>query len=301
MVFCRGWPGNKTTTALLFGCVLGIGCCGSGPPQQFFVSGEMKQAAEPAVSLKDAYAWRQPSGTATVVLLSDRALPVLPAEDAFAVVDLGVVLYWSRAPFGELTLDAQGTLVSYAMRSSTGAGQSGDCAYEGNGCHSAIDYWNPTADWGDETMSASYEAGHQMDVSLAQPVHRQARFQTPILSGRGTRIDTQGKPAQPAPDDHVNMFARYQRVRAALDDHSAQAFLDANGYDAGVATAMLKFDGIAAAIARLAANCPHIDRYEAFGNDGGFGSLLIHEGDAETAVYFIRRGEDWILQQCGSG
>ena len=63
---------------------------------------------------------------------------------------------------------------------------------------------------------------------------------------------------------------------------------------------MLKFDGIDAGIARLATNCPHIGSYESFANDGGFGSLLIHNGDAETPVYFIRRGEDWILQQCGS-
>ncbi len=300
MAFSNDWLGNRATIALLVGCVLGISGCNSGPPQRFFVTGEMKPSGEAVVRIKDVYIWRQPSGSGTVVLLSDRVLPPLPAEDTFPVVDLGLMFSWSRAPLGELTLDAQGKLIGYAMRDSTGGGESAACAQNGDACHSAVDYWNPHADWGDDTMAASYEFGHAVDVALAQSIHRQTQFQTPVLSGRGERIDSQGKPTRPAPDDHANMFVRYQRVREALDENSAQAFLDANGYDAGVATAMLKFDGIAAGIARLAASCPHIERYESFGNDGGFGSLLIHDGDAETAVYFIRRGEEWVLQQCGS-
>lgn len=300
MAFSNGWLGKRAIAPLLLGSVLGIGGCDGGPPQQFFVKGKIKQSGEPVAQIKDVYVWRQPSGSATMVLLSDRALPALPAQDAFPIVDLGLMLYWSRAPLGELTLDAQGKLLSYAMRGSTGGGESGDCTPAGNGCHSAVDYWNPAADWGDETMSASYEVGHEVDVALAQSIHRQTRFQTPILSGHDARIDAQGKSAQPAPDDYASMFARYQRVRKALDENSAQAFLDANGYDATVAAAMLKFDGIDAGIARLATNCPHIGSYESFANDGGFGSLLIQNGDAETPVYFIRRGEDWILQQCGS-
>ena len=154
MAFSNGWLGKRAIAPLLLGSVLGMGGCDGGPPQQFFVKGKIKQSGEPVAQIKDVYVWRQPSGSATMVLLSDRALPALPAQDAFPIVDLGLMLYWSRAPLGELTLDAQGKLLSYAMRGSTGGGESGDCTPAGNGCHSAVDYWNPAADWGDETMSA---------------------------------------------------------------------------------------------------------------------------------------------------
>ena len=254
------------------------------------------------MQIRYAYVWRQPVGTAAFVLLSDHALAPLPAEDSFPVVDMGLLLGWSRAPMAELALDAQGSLVGYAARNGAGIVQSAQCAQNAGACHDAIEYWSDQAKWGEATLAASYEFGHELDVALAQNVHVQTRFQSPVLpSDPKARIDPQGKTAVASPDDYANMFARYERVRKALDEDSARAFFEANGYEVSIIDAMLKFDGIEGGIARLAATCPYIDSYEPFANFGGFGSLLIHHGTDEVSVYFIRRGSEWVVQQCGSG
>lgn len=303
MAVPKGWLYKFAMAAFPSLYLLPIGGCHSSPPESFFVTGNIRFSRAETMPIHDAYVWRQPIGNTAVVLLSDRPLPTLPEDDPFPVVDLGLILDWSRAPLAELAVDAQGTLLGYSARTSTGGGVSAECTHNPGACYSAVDYWNEQASWGDEAISASYGFGHEVDVALAQPIRRQARFQTPVLSRYGAelaRIDAQGKATQTASDDYANMFARYQRARAALDENSPPAFLQANGYGAALAEAMLKFDGLFAAITRLAETCPRIDSYESFGNDGGFGSLLIHHGNEETLVYFLRRGDDWIVQQCGT-
>jgi hypothetical protein len=270
-----------------------LGGCDSGPPTEFRVSGDYRRYKEPSIPFKDAYLWQQPSGDSAIALLADRLLPALPADDAYAAVDLGLLLTWSNASLVELELDAKGELQAVHMRSKTG-GSTVRCAENSGQCYSSVGYW------GADAVKASYEFGRDLDVSLAQPLHRQKHFQTPVTAE--TRTDPNGDRTGPAADDHLHMSERYAQVRNALDTGSVAAFLKANGYDQPLIDALGKFEGFDAVVKQLAAQCPKIGRVENFGNDGGFGSLLIHGAeDGEEPVYFLRRGDDWLLHSCGRG
>lgn len=285
--------------ACVLACALALVGCESKPPSSFFVRGTIDSSGILTMEINDAYVWRQPNGDSAFVLVTEHTLPPLPVDDPYAITDLGLLLEWSHAPYASLTLDPQGSLLGFAARNGNGGGTLLECAHNGGRCYSAVGYWSARSGWGDDSMLGSYEFDREVDVALAQPIHRQTRFQTPPLSERDKGIDPQGHPWQPAASDYANMFARYVRVRAALDANTPQAFLEANGYSAALADAMLKFDNISAGVARLAAGCPHSDSYELFGNHGGFGSLLIHHRENETPIYFVRRGDDWVLKECG--
>ena len=95
-------------------CVLTIAGCDRGSPRDFFARGDVKLSDSGATEIKDAYAWRQPAGNNAFVLLTDRALPQLPAEDPFPVTDIGLALGWTRVPLIELEVDAKGALLGYA-------------------------------------------------------------------------------------------------------------------------------------------------------------------------------------------
>ena len=286
-------------TCLMVCALAVVAGCNSEPPSKFFARGSLDAENAPPMEIKDAYVWRQPAGNNAFVLLAERTLPPLPPDDPYAITDLGVLLDWSHSPYAVLAIDEHGTFTAFSTRSGGGGGTSAECAHNSGACYSAVGYWSAGTDWSDEVMLGSYEFGREVDVALAQPIHRQMRFQTPPLSEPGQAIDPQGKPRHRADGDFASMFTRYTRVREALDASAPQGFLEANGYSAALADAMRKFAGVDAGIARLAASCPRIDSYESFGDHRGSSSLLIHHGEDETPVYFIRRGDDWVLKECG--
>jgi hypothetical protein len=284
-------PRSVFCLAVLFASLLNG--CDRGPPTEFRVTGDFRRYQESSIEFKDAYVWQQPRGDSAIALLSDRKFPTLPTDDAYAAVDLGLLLTWSQASLVELELDAKGELQAVHMRAKSG-GSTVRCAANPGQCYSSVGHWSA------EGTQASYEFGRDLDVSLAQPIHRQKNFQTPVTAE--TRTDPNGDRTSAATADHQRMSERYTRVRTALDEGGVAAFLKANGYDQPLIDALGKFEGLDTAVKQLATDCPKIGRVENFGNDGGFGSLLIYGAeDNQEPVYFLRRGEEWLLHSCGRG
>jgi hypothetical protein len=264
--------------------------CSGGPPTEYTVSGRHEEINMGDFDVHDAFAWRQPTGDVTYLLFADNVLPKLPADDAYALLDLDLLAGWTDMRVIELDVDADGKLLGKYVRGD-GASRA-RCEFNPGQCYSAVDYL------GDDAITASYEFGDDIDVTLAQPIHRLTRFQTPL--GVEQRIGPDGNPAQPVDGDHDAMAERYLAVRRALDGAGPRAFLEANGNSGPLLDAMVGAAGIGAAVTKFASTCPQATSFEPFGNDGAFGSLFANHGDGHTVVYFLRRGETWVLHSCGS-
>lgn len=269
-----------------------LGACRSGPPTpaDYRALGDIA-SGDARFEVRDAYVWRQPVGDATTVLLADRALPELPADDAWAVVDLALLLAWSQTPHAELALDGRGELTR--VYSSNGGRGSSNAACDGNpgACDASVLYV------GSDAIDASYAFGKEYDATVVAPIHRQSQVQVAMMDRSTERMPREASVRRS--DDHDRMAERYSRVRAALDQNSAMAFLEANGYDKPTREALAAFDGIAGGVQWLKQQCPQATSFEGFGNDGAFGSLLVRSGEREMAVYFMRRGDEWLLHSCG--
>ena len=89
---------NPRRLAALLAATALVAACHSGPPQpdEYRVLGDVVVSHELRFEVRDAYVWRQPVGDAATILLSDRALPKLPADDAWPVVDLALLIAWAR-------------------------------------------------------------------------------------------------------------------------------------------------------------------------------------------------------------
>ncbi|UXI68829.1 hypothetical protein [Tahibacter amnicola] len=280
-----------TTCTCITLAILAASCTAQAPgPTQFRVDGLYSEYAAGSIAFRDGYAWRQPQGDTTHVLLTDRRLVALPVDDAYAVIDLALLLGWTRAPYVELELDAAGKLAAVWARHQ--GGRRVRCAQNAGQCYSKVAYWGPDA------LTASYAFGDDLDLTASLRVHRQSLYQTPLAAEQ--RVAPDGRPAQPDATDHDRMAERYARVRAAFDEGGVEAFLEANGFDVATRQALAGFEGMTEAIARLATACPRAEAYEAFGNDGGWGSLLASSDKGDSAVYFLRRGDAWVLHSCGS-
>lgn len=270
-----------------------VTACHSGPPtpDDYRAVGEIKESTDTQFPVRDAYVWRQPTGDATTVLLSDRELPKLPADDAWPVADLALLLAWSQTPRAELALDERGELVR--VYASNGGRGSSSAACDGNpgACDASVLYF------GNDAIDASYAFRAEYDVTVVLPIHRQSNVQLPMMDRSSHRIPPEAIVMRR--DDHDRMAERYTRVRAALDVGTPAAFLEANGYDQPTREALARFDGIAGGVTWLGQQCPQPTSFEGFGNDGTFGSLLVRSGEREMAVYFARRGDEWLLHSCG--
>lgn len=270
-----------------------VTACRSGVPSpgDYQTLGEITESESVRFPLGDAYVWRQPTGDATTILLSDRKLPALPADDAWAVVDLALLIAWSQTPHAELALDETGQL--QRVYSSNGGRGSSSAPCDGNpgACNSSVSYF------GKEAIDASYEFRNEYDVTVVAPIHRQSRIQMAMMDRSSERMPPEAGVKRT--DDHDRMAERYSRVRAALDQNAPAAFLEANGYDKPTREALAAFDGIAGGVTWLKQQCPQATSFEGFGNDGAFGSLLVRSGERQMAVYFMRRGDEWLLHSCG--
>lgn len=268
-----------------------LAACRSGPPTpaDYRAVGEIADS-DVRFEIRDAYVWRQPTGDAATVLLADRTLPNLPADDAWAAVDLRLVLAWSQTPYAELALDERGEL--FRVHSSNGGRGSSSAPCSGNpgACDASIVYI------GQDAIDASYAFRNEYDATVIAPIHRQSHAQMPI--DRSPELAPR-EAAVIRPGDHDRMTERYARVRAALDVGTPAAFLEANGYDKATRDAIAAFDGIGGGVQWLKQQCPQATGFESFGNDGAFGSLLVKSGEREMAVYFLRRGDEWLLHSCG--
>ena len=267
--------------------------CHSGPPQpeEYRVLGDVVVSHDLRFEVRDAYVWRQPVGDAATILLSDRRLPILPAGDAWPVVDLALLIAWSRTPHAEFAVDERGELVRVHSSDGGRGSSSAECAGNPGACDASVLYF------GKEAIDASYEFRSEFDATVIAPIHRQSNVQVAMMDRSTQRVPVEARIQRD--DDHDRMAERYTRVRAALDARTPAAFLEANGYDAPTREALASFDGLAGGVTWLGQQCPQATSFEGFGNDGAFGSLLVRSGEREMAVYFMRRGSEWLLHSCG--
>lgn len=266
--------------------------CRSGPPTpaDYLVTGSVDIVEAIRFEVHDVYAWRHPQGDAVTVLVSDRPFPTL-TDDAWPVTDLTLLISWTQSPHAELVLDERGDLVRVFSSGGGRSSSSAPCNGNPGACSSSVSYL------GEDAIDASYEFRSEYDVTLVRPVHRQSNAQLALTQRMGDA--PQRETAVQREGDHDRMAERYARVRAALDQGSVDAFLAANGYGQPTRSALASFDGLAPGVMRLANGCPQATAFDAFGNDGSFGSLIVKYDGGEKAVYFLRRGDEWLLHSCG--
>ncbi|HJU38565.1 MAG TPA: hypothetical protein VJ724_03265, partial [Tahibacter sp.] len=202
----------------LFCTIALVAACRSGPPQPaaYRALGEIA-SGDAQFAVRDAYVWRQPTGDAATILLVDRALPKLPADDAWAVTDLSLLLAWSQTPHAELALDESGRLERVHSSNGGLASSSAPCNGNPGACGSSIAYY------GADAIDASYEFRGEYDATVIAPIHRQSNAQVPI-----DRAPERAPPEARVQrtDDHDRMAERYAQVRAALDAGTPAAFLE---------------------------------------------------------------------------
>lgn len=284
---------QRTTTRLAAPAIAAIlSACHSGPPApaDYLVTGEVATSQDARFEVEDVYAWRPPQGDAVTVLLSDRPFPTL-TDDAWPVTDLTLLITWTQSPHAELVLDERGELVRVFGSGGGRGSSSAPCSGNPGACSSSVSYL------GQDAIDASYEFRNEYDLTLVRPVHRQSNAQLALTQRMGDA--PQRETAVQHEGDHDRMAERYTRVRAALDAGTVDAFLAANGYGQPTLGALASFDGLGPGVMRLANGCPRATSFEAFGNDGSFGSLIVKYDGGEKAVYFLRRGDEWLLHSCG--
>jgi hypothetical protein len=266
------------------------GCGDSGPPSDYFVRGSFNETTERVHDLVDGIVWNVPLGSSRYVLLSDRKLPTL-ADDPYAPLDIDVALHWQRAPRVMLFLDASGKLEQYAVWGE--GGSSAACQSNPGACSSAVAYNGPDA------LAAGYGFRDAVDASLALPVRQPAASVVLMTDGMYGAYD---EFAPMDGDDGVKMYAVYVALRAALDANDTDAFFRANGFDDATAHEIGAMSGMKDALARFASDCPVPTRFEPLSEYPGRGALLVYRADGEyVPVYFRRRGDGWVLTDCGGG